>query len=950
MGQVQGLIKVAASVDFLVRLTDSQGQPVSSAPSTSGAFTVRLSIASAPPVLRDTGGSSALSVQGYGLAPWSLPVSPEDGGSTMVPLPGYWHSDPRSPLMHACPNEDACTEAPEALLSAWLQRANASGLSLKLSGLGAEDERTWALAAAHSAALSALALESGRSRRVLQATDNNASLNDPGGPSNTSYLELLCAEGYAGNLCATCQPGLYLDSDFQCNECPTLARTIGLGILAFAGTAAVILYAAAANLGAEYKDPAMPEAESGTDGGTAADPTGNPPAADIFKVLVVHVQYFIIIARLNFPKPGAMQGFTSVLAAATGAENYLAYSHACLLPNQDSAGQAFLQVLGALLTPCAVTAVCLLLWLLRYGFFRATKPATPQLSRSKRTKAARTANISRLATVVSEESGEQLSAISALEPAAASGWLQLGNSGVSSVSTRLSQYLRVEALSTPFAHLSTGLSYMDESLTLGQQLGMVFMVAIFVLFPSWASAGFSVFSCMEVDAPEQLHASSQQQYTAVEFAAVTHPRGYWTRNMQQECYTGMHAALYVPVGVVFLIVFCLSPPLVNFFLLWSHRADLMKDSHTQRVYGFMYLRYKEQYFWWDSVLMAQTLALVAVDVFGSSLDVSYQALMLMLVLFLIAGVNSTVRPSRCRLLHNLEFWSSIVLCATIALNLYLVTGTEDLANQPAGNVIAALTLSINVIFIASVIALIVCAWPTWPRVRAALKRVRAYLPGGAGQAGSALEGEDSVELPLTERDSTEASNPITESESQRFLSQYSSRRRRPTTASGTENTPAASAAASMTAADIAGTIAAPAAVEPDFPPLQQATSGGPKLSTEPASDQLDLPSAVLAVPAPPQPDSPGQPAVQGPAGAAAGGSTGNSIARGLIITGPSSGAGAGAVVAVAVKGSGASDEGLFEPQGQQERDERQGMPHWPRQQRASGPAVDRAEVILELHE
>ncbi|KAG2484157.1 hypothetical protein HYH03_017038 [Edaphochlamys debaryana] len=122
------------------------------------------------------------------------------------------------------------------------------------------------------------------------------------------------------------------------------------------------------------------------------------------------------------------------------------------------------------------------------------------------------------------------------------------------------------------------------------------MVAIFVLFPSWASAGFSVFSCMEVDGPQQT--STSQQYTAREFAAMTHPRGYWTRDMQQGCYTGVHIALYVPLGVVFLLVFCLSPPLVNFFLLWRIRDDLQYDTHTQRVYGFMYLRYKPRYFWW----------------------------------------------------------------------------------------------------------------------------------------------------------------------------------------------------------------------------------------------------------------------------------------------------------------------------------------------------------------
>ncbi|KAG2484154.1 hypothetical protein HYH03_017035 [Edaphochlamys debaryana] len=681
------------------------------------------------------------------------------------------------------------------------------------------------------------------------------------------------------------------------------------------------------------------------------------------------------------------------MAAATGAENYLAYSHACLLPNQDSEGQAFLQVLGALLTPCAVTAVCLLLWLLRYGFFRASKPSKPQRSRTSR--AIRSAG-SRL---VSEESVQDVpvermpNSIAAAPsvPGPPEGGLASAGSVFSSVSTKLGQYLHLHTMSAPFAHLSSGLSYVDESLTLGQQLGMVLMVAIFVLFPSWASAGFSVFSCMEVDGPQQT--STSQQYTALEFASVTHPRGYWTRDMQQECYTGVHIALYVPLGVVFLLIFCVSPPLVNFFLLWRIRDDLQYDTHTQRVYGFMYLRYKEQYFWWDSVLMAQTLALVAVDVFGRSLDVSYQALMLMLVLFLIAGVNSTVRPSRCRLLHNLEFWSSIVLSATIALNLYLVTGTEDLANQPAGNVIAALTLSINVIFIAIIACLIVCAWP---RVRAALKRVRAYLPGGAGQgAGATADGSVPAER-LSETGSTGAPNSIARPESQRYFSACLWRRRRPAAAHAKNDfarTDAVSAAdvtrkqdfaevlaGHITASDDVTTGAAPAYTGPVWPlasggecpkqgfaevlagqtaasnvmtgaspaytgPIWPLASGGecPKQDheasaaggglSEPASSHL------------PQPSSSPVWAVVG--AAAAGGSGGRPLTSGSGSLGS-----LGAVVALAVKPSGGLAGG---PQAPQQEEEPQapvlvqqlgtGDPAEPD---GSRPALVSTEIVLEL--
>ena len=57
----------------------------------------------------------------------------------------------------------------------------------------------------------------------------------------------------------------------------------------------------------------------------------------------------------------------AVLNSVTGAENYVAYSPSCLLPREDSAGQARIQLLAGLLTPVAVALLCLAVWALRWG-------------------------------------------------------------------------------------------------------------------------------------------------------------------------------------------------------------------------------------------------------------------------------------------------------------------------------------------------------------------------------------------------------------------------------------------------------------------------------------------------------------------------------------------------------------------------------------------------------
>ncbi|KXZ45362.1 hypothetical protein GPECTOR_55g268 [Gonium pectorale] len=109
-----------------------------------------------------------------------------------------------------------------------------------------------------------------------------------------SYMQLQCAEGYTGQLCAACMPGYYINT-----------------------------------------------------------------------AIVTHIQYFIIITRLNIDYPTSITKSQAFLNAITGAENYVAYSPSCLLPRRDSAGQAEIQLLAGLITPCVVAVVSMAVWMLR---------------------------------------------------------------------------------------------------------------------------------------------------------------------------------------------------------------------------------------------------------------------------------------------------------------------------------------------------------------------------------------------------------------------------------------------------------------------------------------------------------------------------------------------------------------------------------------------------------
>ncbi len=61
--------------------------------------------------------------------------------------------------------------------------------------------------------------------------------------------------------------------------------------------------------------------------------------------------------------------------------------------------------------------------------------------------------------------------------------------------------------------------------------------------------------------------------------------------MSMECYTGAHLSLYVPIGIVAVLVCCLAPPLVAFAIMYRVRHKLLAF-HTKAVYGFLYRRYR----------------------------------------------------------------------------------------------------------------------------------------------------------------------------------------------------------------------------------------------------------------------------------------------------------------------------------------------------------------------
>ncbi|KAG2436175.1 hypothetical protein HYH02_011678 [Chlamydomonas schloesseri] len=174
--------------------------------------------------------------------------------------------------------------------------------------------------------------------------------------------------------------------------------------------------------------------------------------------------------------------------------------------------------------------------------------------------------------------------------------------------------------------ISSTLAHMDTAISLPHQLLMVLLVAVFILYPALVSASLSMFACRILDTGSGPHPEMQQ---------ATWVHGYWLRDMNQACYAGIHASLYLPLGIV------------------------------------------PEYYFWESVSQVQMLILVSIDVFGRALPEYQQALLLICGLSVIGMVNMACSPVIARLLTVMEFLSLGVLSLTITMGLFFVKTSQE---------------------------------------------------------------------------------------------------------------------------------------------------------------------------------------------------------------------------------------------------------------------------------
>ncbi|GFR52977.1 hypothetical protein Agub_g15666 [Astrephomene gubernaculifera] len=271
----------------------------------------------------------------------------------------------------------------------------------------------------------------------------------------------------------------------------------------------------------------------------------------------------------------------------------------------------------------------------------------------------------------------------------------------------------------------------EGKLPLGKQLFLVLMVTCFIMMPNWATEALSIFACYRLD-DGQVGSGMSESY--VQFQRATWKYGYWIRDMNQQCYAGQHLTLWVPIGVVSVVLLCLTMPLLTAGLLFANRKQLMTQPQVRQLYGFLFSSYHDKFYYWESLSQAQTLVLVVVEVFGRTLPVYQQALLLEIILLAILLLNTYFSPLRAAELNLMQLLSLAVICMTVTLGMF-TSSPVDNVSEASDIILGVVILLINCLIILAFLALFIYhALPTVKRKATRLITRLGYDPAHLEQS------------------------------------------------------------------------------------------------------------------------------------------------------------------------------------------------------------------------
>lgn len=433
-----------------------------------------------------------------------------------------------------------------------------------------------------------------------------------------------CLPGYQGNLCGDCTTGFGQRKPFECGQCAPAVASWATMLTAMLLLLGLIVYAWRAT----WADNQSADTERGQQGMLLSD---------VFKVLVLHVQYLVVIGSLQLPWPAAMNALLTAAAYVFAASNSQVISLDCIIPASSlgtgSIPLAIRKQLVYLVVPLLMLAAVVLLQALAWLLNRL---------------------LAKLTGVSSESSAST------------------ANDGMPP---------------NPFkdasdAHAAPSVSFREAVLA---KLPVICIVTLFFFYPILVRVGWSMFACITVD---RLNTGAYPEYSA-----ATARYGFWVLDMQQQCWAGQHLTYTLALGIPCFLIFCLAMPTGLWLWLRSNRQRLA-DPVFRQYAGSLYRNYNDSRYAWEVLMMMQTALLVGASVFAHVLGMYHTTLLLSVIFMVFLVLQVAFKPYAFPTLHHLQLAVMISLYGTTIVALSMVS-VEYSVNSVYANVAAVVALVAN---------------------------------------------------------------------------------------------------------------------------------------------------------------------------------------------------------------------------------------------------------------
>lgn len=243
---------------------------------------------------------------------------------------------------------------------------------------------------------------------------------------------------------------------------------------------------------------------------------------------------------------------------------------------------------------------------------------------------------------------------------------------------------------------------------------VVFLVSAFFTMPGWIRAVFSFFNCFSIEDSSLPHSL------------------YWVPSMADACYVGYHRAWALGLGLPCLLLCCALPAGIVLGLR-SNRKRMLEPGFCGR-FAHLYCLYTPRAYWWESILLSQTIVYVALTVWAPQIGASTAVLLVGLHLSIAAHILHYVRPYAAPLLHNIHVAAlgCLLLDVFVALLMFQQPVSPSRAwAMGAGQAAAAVVaLVVNVGF---VVTCCVCVWICFFKSQG-FDKVRRLLAGALGMS------------------------------------------------------------------------------------------------------------------------------------------------------------------------------------------------------------------------